>query len=69
MQYNLIQMKLAHSILLVLFVLLLDQVSKIYIKTHFLYGEEVEVFSWFKFNFIENKGMAWELKYQGNMVK
>ncbi len=40
-------------------VLLVDQVSKIYIKTNFILGEEVEVFKWFKILFIENEGMAW----------
>jgi signal peptidase II len=62
-------MKLAHSILLIITVLLVDQLSKIYIKTHFFYGEEVEVLSWFKFNFIENKGMAWGTEIPGQYGK
>ncbi|MEN9928847.1 MAG: hypothetical protein RLZZ231_768 [Bacteroidota bacterium] len=69
MRYNSFHMKLVHSILIVIFVILLDQVSKIYVKTHFLYGEEVEVFSWFKFNFIENKGMAWGTEIPGQYGK
>jgi signal peptidase II len=40
-------------------ILLIDQVSKIYIKTNFILREDVDVFSWFKISFIENEGMAW----------
>lgn len=62
-------MKLANSLLLIIVVLFLDQLSKIYVKTHFLYGEEVEIVSWFKFNFIENKGMAWGTEIPGQYGK
>ena len=62
-------MKLANSLLLIIVVLFLDQLSKIYVKTHFLYGEEVEILSWFKFNFIENKGMAWGTEIPGQYGK
>lgn len=52
-------MSLKRSILIVIIILLVDQISKIYIKTHFALNESVEVFSWFKIYFIENEGMAW----------
>lgn len=55
-------MSLKKSILLIVFVLLIDQISKIYIKTHFMLHDSVEVFSWFKIYFIENDGMAWGTK-------
>ena len=55
-------MSLKKSLLLVALVLLADQISKIYIKTHFELGESVEVFSWFKILFIENEGAAWGTK-------
>lgn len=55
-------MKLKHSLLIVVGVLLIDQISKIYVKTHFTYGEAVEVFSWFNILFIENSGAAWGTK-------
>lgn len=48
--------------LIILLVLLVDQISKIYIKTHFQLGEATEVFSWFKILFIENEGAAWGAK-------
>jgi len=50
------------SLLLVLAVLLADQISKFYVKTHFQLEESVEVFSWFKIYFIENEGAAWGTK-------
>ncbi len=50
---------------IIILVLLIDQISKIYIKTHFTLGEEVEVFSWFKILFVENEGMAWGAKIPG----
>ena len=42
------------SILLILVLLVVDQVSKFYIKLNFAIGDEVEVFSWFKIYFVEN---------------
>jgi signal peptidase II len=58
-------MSLRKAYLLIFIVLLVDQVSKIYIKTNFVLGEEVEVFKWFKILFIENEGMAWGTKIPG----
>tara|TARA_R110002049_G_scaffold295970_1_gene483801 strand:- start:679 stop:1299 length:621 start_codon:yes stop_codon:yes gene_type:complete len=55
-------MSLKKSILLIILILLIDQISKVYIKTHFALHESVDVFSWFKIYFIENDGMAWGTK-------
>lgn len=55
-------MSLKKSLFIVLLILLVDQISKIYVKTHFTYQETVEVFSWFKILFIENEGAAWGAK-------
>jgi len=55
-------MSLKKSIILIIIILLIDQISKIYIKTHFKLQDSVEVFSWFKIFFIENDGMAWGTK-------
>lgn len=57
-----IRMNLKKSMLLVAVILLVDQLSKIYIKTHFVLGESVTVFNWFKILFIENEGAAWGTK-------
>ncbi|MDV7137859.1 lipoprotein signal peptidase [Maribacter sp. TH_r10] len=55
-------MSIKKSVLLIFLVLLIDQISKIYIKTHFVLGESYEVFEWFKIHFIENSGAAWGAK-------
>ena len=55
-------MNLKKSLLIIVLVLLLDQISKIYIKTSFVLGESHEVFGWFKILFIENEGAAWGTK-------
>ncbi|HLV69461.1 MAG TPA: lipoprotein signal peptidase [Xanthomarina sp.] len=55
-------MTLKKSILFIVLILLIDQISKIYIKTHFVIGEEVKVWSWFRIYFVENDGMAWGTK-------
>ncbi len=55
-------MSLKRASVIIAVVLLIDQISKIYIKTHFQLGEDVTVFSWFKIAFIENDGMAWGTK-------
>lgn len=52
-------------------ILLIDQASKIYIKTHFHLGESVEVMglSWFRLTFVENPGMAYGLHFGGLIGK
>lgn len=55
-------MSLKKSIFLISIILLIDQISKIYIKTHFKLQDNIEVFSWFQIYFIENDGMAWGTK-------
>ncbi len=45
---------------------LIDQAIKIYVKTHFIYGESYDLFgNWFKIYFIENEGMAYGMKLFG----
>ncbi|WP_281541596.1 lipoprotein signal peptidase [Maribacter aestuarii] len=55
-------MNIKKSLALIFLILVIDQWSKIYIKTHFVLGESVDVFSWFKILFIENEGAAWGAK-------
>lgn len=55
------------SILLIFLILLIDQVSKIYVKMNFALGDYVEVFSWFKIYFIENNGMAFGMEIIGKL--
>ena len=62
-------MTLKKSLYLVLAVLFLDQAIKIYVKTHFLLGEYVPVFDWFKIYFVENNGMAFGTEFGGTTGK
>jgi signal peptidase II len=55
-------MSLKRASLIIIVILLIDQISKIYIKMHFQLNEDVSVFSWFKIAFVENDGMAWGTK-------
>ncbi|MEJ2161927.1 MAG: lipoprotein signal peptidase [Robiginitalea sp.] len=55
-------MRTNYALLLVFIILLADQISKIYIKTHFELGESLDVLSWFKILFVENEGAAWGTK-------
>ena len=56
------------SLLIIFAVLLLDQVLKIWIKTHMYLGEEFNVIgNWFRIHFTENNGMAFGLELGGSM--
>ena len=60
-------MSLKKAYLLVILLLVIDQVSKIYIKTHFIIEERIKVMgqNWFQIFFIENEGMAWGVELPG----
>ena len=45
--------------------IILDQILKIWIKTHFFLGEEYQVFNWFIIHFTENNGMAFGMEFGG----
>lgn len=51
------------SAAVILLVIVLDQWLKIWIKTRFYLGEELEIFPWFRLLFVQNPGMAfgWSL--------
>ena len=44
-------------------VLVLDQAVKLWFKTHWMLGQETEVFSWFILHFTENRGMAFGMEF------
>lgn len=64
-------MSLRNAYLLIFLVLLVDQISKIYVKTNFVLGDEIKVLNldWFKIHFIENEGMAWGTRIPGEYGK
>ena len=61
---------LVASFLIIFAVLFLDQVLKIWIKTHLTLGQEIPVLgNWFKLLFIENPGMAFGWMGGGGTAK
>lgn len=62
-------MSLKKAVGIIVLILLIDQISKIYIKTHFQLQEQIVVFDWFRILFVENEGMAWGAKIPGNYGK
>ena len=45
--------------------ILFDQILKIWIKTHYILGEESQIFDWFIIHFTENNGMAFGMEFGG----
>jgi len=52
-------MSLKKSFLLIILVLIVDQFSKIYIKTNYQLYDKIVEYGWFELYFVENSGMAW----------
>jgi signal peptidase II len=57
------------SAIIVFLVLLLDQVLKIWIKTHMSMGQEYRITDWFIIHFTENNGMAFGMELGGSWGK
>lgn len=58
------------AILTVVIILVIDQISKILVKTNMYLGESIPVFGdWFHIRFIENPGMAFGLDIPGRFGK
>ena len=62
-------MSLKKAGIIILLILIIDQISKFYIKTNFALGDEIRVFEWFRILFVENEGMAWGAKIPGSYGK
>ena len=56
------------AVLLLVIILLVDQVTKIWVKTNMTIHESIEVFSWFKILFIENNGMAYGMELGSKLL-
>ncbi|SHI35102.1 signal peptidase II [Tangfeifania diversioriginum] len=55
---------------IIFFILLADQVLKIWVKTSFSLGDEIVVFkNWFILHFVENNGMAFGFEFAGEYGK
>ena len=55
------------AIAVILLILLIDQIIKIWVKTHFALGDEIRITGWFRIRFIENPGMAMGIEVFGKM--
>mgnify|MGYP001300043698 CR=1 FL=1 len=64
-------MSFNRALILAFIVIVIDQISKIYIKTHFKINEYIKVlgYDWFQIHFIENDGMAWGVEIPGDYGK
>lgn len=60
--------KILISSALILGIVLLDQIVKIYVKTHFYLGESVTVTDWFYIRFVENNGIAFGMEIFRNKI-
>ena len=54
--------------IIIVCVVLLDQFTKIWVKTHFFYGEEYMITEWFRLYFIENNGMAFGMEFGSKLL-
>jgi signal peptidase II len=61
---------LTGAFIIIAVILLIDQILKIWVKTHMAIGQEIPVFgNWFKLLFIENPGMAFGWMGGGGIMK
>lgn len=55
------------AIVVILLVIIIDQASKIWVKTHMSLYESIEIANWFKIYFVENNGMAFGMEVGGKL--
>ena len=55
-------MRLRHIAILTVVLVLLDQILKIWIKTHLCIDQAIEIFPWFQLRFVENNGAAFGMQ-------
>ncbi|MBD5231396.1 MAG: lipoprotein signal peptidase [Bacteroidales bacterium] len=56
------------ALLIILAVIVADQALKIWVKTHFYFGEDYPITSWFHLKFIENNGMAFGMELTSKII-
>ena len=56
------------AVIIVIAILLVDQIIKIWVKTHMHLHECIAITDWFKICFIENKGMAFGMEIGSKLV-
>lgn len=50
------------AVLICALVIIIDQALKIWVKTSFYWGEDVEILPWFHLRFVQNNGMAFGME-------
>ena len=55
------------AVLVIILILLLDQISKIWVKTNMALYDSIEITKWFKIYFVENNGMAFGIEAIGKL--
>ena len=55
------------ALLVIFSVLIIDQVIKVYIKTHMYWHESIRITDWFYIYFTENNGMAFGMEILGKL--
>ena len=50
------------AVIIIVAVLIIDQAIKIWVKTSFYLGQDVEIFPWFHLRFVQNNGMAFGME-------
>lgn len=63
----LFDMNLKKAALIIFVILLVDQISKLYIKTNFVLGESIEVFHGLKYYSLKMRELHGVPKFQENM--
>lgn len=56
------------AIAIVVAVLVIDQIIKVWVKTHMCLGESIHVTDWFYIDFVENNGMAFGATFFNKLV-
>ncbi len=56
------------ALAIIIALVLIDQIVKIYVKTHFYLGEDYEIASWFHLKFIQNPGMAFGIELWSKLL-
>ena len=54
--------------LIVVLILVVDQATKIWIKTHMTLHECIDITGWFKICFVENNGMAYGMELGSKLL-
>lgn len=56
------------AILIIIAILLIDQLIKLWVKTHMTLGQAITITSWLQIRFIENNGMAYGMQIGSKLI-